>query len=156
VQDLLYFSGQKGLDPAEVTTVGTLNEEIYCTSENAVDIACADAGLEKAAVDVSALLGWEETNLVYLATLNAGSRIGYYCISARTGDILDVLWEDLGGQPDDADGQFAAPAELPAIPENVTPGASLPDMSDLPSVPSTSGWDIDSIKQFFRLWDSII
>ena len=154
IQDLLYFSDQKGIEPDRLTTFGTLNEEIYRTSEEAVEIACADAGLDKSAIDVSALLGWEETDLVYLATLNAGSRIGYYCISARTGEILDVLWEELGAQPGDE--PIVTPADLPAIPGNITPGTSLPDMSGLPSLPSSSGWDIDSIQRFFRLWDSII
>ena len=47
-------------------------------------------------------------------------------------------------------------ADLPPIPGNVAPGTSLPEMPDLPSIPSTSGWDIDSIQQFIDLWDSII
>ena len=156
LQDLLYFSDQKGLKPGRVTTVGTLNDEIYCTSDDAADIACADAGLDKSEADVSMLLGWEETELVYLATVDAGSRIGYYCISARTGEILDVLWEELGEQPGDGDGQGMTSADLPPIPGNVAPGTSLPEMPDLPSIPSTSGWDIDSIQQFIDLWDSII
>ena len=156
LQDLLYFSDQKGLKPGRVTTVGTLNDEIYRTSDDAADIACADAGLDKSEADVSMLLGWEETELVYLATVDAGSRIGYYCISARTGEILDVLWEELGEQPGDGDGQGMTSADLPPIPGNVAPGTSLPEMPDLPSIPSTSGWDIDSIQQFIDLWDSII
>lgn len=155
LEDLMYFSNQKGLNPEQVKRVGTLNEAVYYTADNAVAIACADAGYDPSGVETSALLGWENTDLVYLATVNAGSRVGYYCISARTGEILNVYWEELNQTQTALDGQTTPPT-LPGIPSNTSPGTSLPDISELPSMPATSNFDIDSIIHFFELWDDII
>ena len=154
LQDLIYFSEEKSLDPGAITQIGAINDAIYYTAENAVAVACTDAGYDAAEIDTSALLGWDEAKLVYMATLNAGNRIGYYCISARTGEILDVFWEELAAP--EAESEILPPSGLPDIPSGGYQNPGLPSMNNVPSMPSTSGWDVDSIKRFFRMWDAII
>lgn len=153
LQDLLYFSEEKALNPERLTMVGDINESIYHTADGAIEIACADAGYDAASIQTSALLGWNDTDLVYMATLDAGDRVGYYCISARTGEILDVYWVELKAQIDEGVPVPGTSYSLPSIPGTITPG--LPVQPGPPTLPS-SDFDYGSIVQFFELWDDII
>ena len=150
LEELLYFSYDKSLTPAQVTAEGKLNESVFRTAEDAVDIALADAGYTAAQAAASSLLGWEESNLVYLTTLDAGSRIGYYCISARTGEILNVFWEEAGTEIPEP----TAPSVTPSIlPPSSVPGYSGPTG---PATPQTPSWDYGDVEDFFEFWDDLI
>ena len=150
LEDLLYYSGENAITPAQVTTQGTLNESIFRTAENAEEIARADSGYDASEASVSTLLGWERSDLVYFATVDAGSRIGYYCISARTGEILSVVWEELGTPPADEPEHTIAPVPPAIVPTPTTPVPTLP-----PTRPPVT-WDVDDFNGIIDFWDDII
>ena len=82
--------------------------------------------------------------------MDAGSRIGYYCISARTGEILSEVWEELGTPPADEPEHTIAPVPPAIVPTPTTPVPTLP-----PTRPPVT-WDVDDFKGIIDFWDDII
>ncbi|MBQ9045444.1 MAG: hypothetical protein IJ112_05805 [Oscillospiraceae bacterium] len=155
VQDLIYYTETQDIPLEDTTTLGTLNTDVYYSDDAAVTIACEAAGLAPAYVSPVAELGWQGSELVYIVTLQPGSGVQYYCVSARTGEVLDSYMPDLTGvRPEETPAPVETTPAVPSAP--VTPGGSATPVP-VPSVPvpAVPSVDPDSFRRFVRFWEDI-
>ena len=157
LQDLMYYSAEQNADLSDTTTLGTLNTAGYCTADSAVSAACGAAGAVPTAVETNAVLGWQETELVYIVSVRAANGLTYYCVSARTGEVLDVFTPELPTEadaPTDSDTSSSGwGSGTPSVPSHLP----TPTASPVTPVPTTTPRvTIRDFERLIQFWDDII
>ena len=154
VMDLMIYADTKGVTLADTTIYGALDRDAYCATEDAVQTACRAAACTVENANAQAVLGWQDTELVYIVTLQKGEQYEFYCISARTGEVLDSYvpapGELVPEQTDNSGGYVPQQGGTPSVP-------SVPDTPDVPdSGYDAPNWDIDTFIDMVEFWDDII
>ena len=153
VMDLLIYADARHAALSDTTLYGALDRDAYCTPETAVQAACSAASCDAENANAQAVLGWQEAELVYIVTLQKGEQYEFYCISARTGEVLDSFVPE--------------PGQIAPEPTETTSGsapqggtANVPSTPSTPAVPDSGydvpQWDIDTFVDMIEFWDDII
>ena len=151
VQDLIFYAAQQEDVLADSRLVGSFPQDAYCSEQQAIDAALAADQSWNTVERAGAVLGWQEAELVYIVSLQTADHVRLYCVSARTGEVLDVYTPE---QP------ITEPAEqAPVEPAPVAPAAPVTPASPAtpqPTVPQPTTQDArDAFNGFVRFWDDI-
>ena len=150
VQDLIFYAAQQE-SLSDSRLVGELPQGAYYSEQQAIDAAlAADAGWSSVQ-RAGAVLGWQDAELVYIVSLQTADHLRLYCVSARTGEVLDVYTPEQ---------LITDPAEqAPVEPAPVAPAAPVTPASPAtpqPTVPQPTTQDArDAFNGFVRFWDDI-
>ena len=148
VLDLVYYLSNQNAVPEDAQLQGTWSENAFRTAAQAIQTASEDSG----GTAQAAALTWKGTQLVYIVDVPVWNGTVVYTISARTGEILSVVWPGETAEPEPA-------APTTPGPQQVTPTPTTP--AEVPATPTpqqnVSPRDVyDFFEDFVDFWDDII
>ena len=160
VQDLVFYAAEMNIALADTEMQGDLASDAYCSADDAVAASLAAAGVAPGQVQSSAILGWQDTSLVYIVSLQSDHYLRLFCVSARTGEVLDDYTPDLPvGTPEPPE-ETDRPEHHQVTPSHpvpsVTPTTPQPSVPTIPPQPAQTDSEArDTFRDFIHFWGDI-